>query len=184
MKKIIMDKNTMVELDAQAKALVAQVKTEVEAIVKTSDNDQLLEYIQSRGTKVVRLKNAAAILRFAGEEEGLITEQRGFKRLLFGGAPLFVLRTGEINRFSLLQQFYKWYSLQKGLPGFDYAAQKLFRKSMRSKHVGRMNLEKLAGLKEAIARDREATDWAYEQARAQDGTKQAFDKLNNGGANI
>jgi hypothetical protein len=55
---------------------------------------------------------------------------------------------------------------------------------MRTKHVERMNLQSLVGLKDAVARDKEATDWAYEYARTQDGTKQAFDKMNTGGANV
>ncbi len=189
-KKIIMDKNTHVEFSAQLQELAAQIKAEIAQIVATHDNEQLLAYIESKGTPVVRFKRAPIVLRLLDEEEGLIVQQRGFKRFLAAlasgrdGEPIFVLRTGEVSRLGLIHQFYKWYSMQKGMPGFDWESQQLFKKSMRTRNVERMPLSKIAGLKEAVARDREASDWAYEYAKAQDGTKQAFDKMNAGGANI
>ncbi len=184
MKKIIFDKNATIEFSAQTKEVIKQVKIDVQAIAKTTDNEGLLEYIRKNGTEVIRFKKAPILLRLLGEEEGLIVVQQGFKRLIFGALPVFVLRTGEINRLVLLHQFYKWYSMKKGLPGFDYASQKLFKKAMRSKNLEKMNINQVVGLREAVARDREATDWTYEHACAEDGTKKAFDKLNTGGANI
>ena len=43
----------------------------------------------------------------------------------------------------------------------------------------------MTGLREAIARDREATDFALELAKTKEGSKNVLDKIkNDGGANI
>jgi hypothetical protein len=183
-KKIIMDQNTHIEFSMQMQELIAQVKFEIKEIVDRSTNDQLLEYIQKSGTKVVRFKNAPFVLKILFEEEGLVTEKRGIKGFLFGKKPIFVLRTGEVNRTILIQQFYKWYSMNKGLPGFDYESQEAFKKSMRTRNIEHMKLRNLTGLSEAVARDREATDFAYEYAKKLEGEQKAFDKMNDGGASI
>ena len=187
--KTVVDPYATLNISAEFAQKIEQVKAEIEAITENATNEQLLDYIKTHGTPVFRHKNAAKKLRLIVEEEGLITELRGgqafyIKFITGHRTPMFFVRTGELNRFGLLHQFYKWYSMKSGLPGFDYPSQKLFKQYMRGKFNNKLGLEQMLGLKEAIARDKEATDFAYAAACAEEGTKQAFDKLNNGGASV
>ena len=97
------------------------------------------------------------------------------------------MRNGEIDFYYMAHQFYKWYALYMGLPGFDFMSQKLFKIALNSDDaiLSELNLDEMTGLKEAIARDKEATDFALELARKNEGSKNVLDKIkNDGGANI
>ena len=97
------------------------------------------------------------------------------------------MRNGAIDPYYMVHQFYKWYALYMGLPGFDFMSQKLFKLSLNSDGsiFSNLNLDEMTGLREAIARDREATEFALELAKAQEGGKNVIDKLKNeGSANI
>ena len=158
----------------------------------------LLEYIKAHGTKVVKLQNADKILALINEDEGLVCELKGFEALYiniltdcgiaFKSNPMFILRDGEIDPYYMLHQFYKWYSLYKDLPGFDYQSQKLFKKYLNSsdtKGIEKLTLEEMTGLKEAIQRDNEATDFTISYAKSIDGSKNVLNKIQTeGGADI
>jgi hypothetical protein len=194
--KMIMDLNATVMLNAETEKLVSRVRQEIEALTKDRSAQELLVHIESHGTRVCKLKNADKFLNLIRDEEGLITERRGLdgiylniitgSRPALRSEPMFILRDGEINPFYMLHQFYKWYSLKKGLPGFDPRSQRLFRKYIYAKNpqIKGLSLDEMIGLREAIARDREATDYACNAAREQEGSKKAFDKLQEGGADI
>ncbi len=194
MPKTIMDAGATLTFSVETSQKAADIKAEIEAITKDASVEQLLDYIKKSGTPVVRRKNAAKALALISEEEGLITELQGFSALYvnilsgrgfsLASKPIFILRPGELNRFGFLHQFYKWYSLKSGMPGFDFRSQKLFKQYLRAKFSDNLNLDTMLGLKEAIARDKEATDWAYALSCAQEGSKQAFDRLNSGGASV
>ncbi len=197
--KTVITANETMTLSAETQKHAQLVHKNIEEILQANENDpyKLVQYIESQGTKVIKLKNADKMLNAICEDEGLILEQRGLAALYiniitgngfsFRNAPIFIMREGEINPFYMIHQFYKWYSLKSKLPGFDYKSQQLFKIYLRTSEAGMTNLslEQLTGLKEAIARDREATDYAYNAAVAHEGGKKAFDKLSDGeGANI
>ena len=97
------------------------------------------------------------------------------------------MRDGIIDPFYMVHQFYKWYALKNNLPGFDYFSQKIFKIYLNSDGSGLENLtlSEITGLKEAIARDQEATDFALKLAKQKEGSKKVLDKMkNDGGANI
>ena len=184
-------------LNAETEKNKELVKKNIEELLKSFDNDpyKLLAYVQSKGTKICKIRNADKILALIKEDEGLITELRGFEAFYlsimtksgvsFKTKPMFVMRDGEIDPYYMIHQFYKWYSLEHGLPGFDYVSQKLFKKHMANPGgLDSLNLDEMLGLQEAVARDKEATELAYSVAEAKEGGKKAFDKLNDGGANI
>jgi hypothetical protein len=195
----VLSKDDTMTFSSETEKNVELVKKTIEELLKLNDYDpdKLLDYIKYQGTGVCKIPDADKILSLIREEEGLIMERRGFEGLYLNmvtgngfstkSEPVFIMRDGEINPFFMIHQFYKWYSLKNRLPGFDYKSQKLFRKYLRAKTQSGMenlNLDEMLGLKEAIARDREATDYAYKTAVEQEGGKKAFDKLNDGGANI
>jgi len=100
--------------------------------------------------------------------------------------PLFIMRNGAVDPYYMLHQFYKWYSLEMKLPGFDYMSQKLFKIYLNSDTalLSNLNLDEMTGLKEAINRDQEATTFALEIAKAKEGSKKVLEKMQDGGANI
>lgn len=170
----------------------------VSDIVKNCNNDpkKLIDYIKAAGTKVVIIDNADKILGFIKEEEGLICELKGLEAfflnvmtdssLSFKSKPMFVMREGEIDPYYMAHQFYKWYSLKNNLPGYDYFSQKLFKIYLNSDGTGMENLtlDEMTGLKEAIARDKEATGFALSLAKHKEGSKKVLEKMQDGGANI
>ena len=193
--KTILSSGETMTLNAQTEKNKELVKKNVEELLKNTDPHKFLAYIQSKGTRICKLRNADKILSVIKEEEGLIPELRGFEAFYlnvmtnsgfsFKTKPMFVMRNGEIDPYYMIHQFYKWYAMEYGLPGFDYVSQKLFKKHLKNPEgMGNLSLDEMLGLQEAIARDKEATQLAYDAAKAKEGGKKAFDKLNDGGANI
>ena len=196
--KTIVSGSATVTLNSETEKLKELVKKNVSDIVKNCANnpEKLLEYIQTKGTKVCKIDNADKILNVIREEEGLITPLEGLEALYINGVthsgfsfkskPMFIMRNGEIDPYYMLHQFYKWYSLEMGLPGFDFMSQKIFKIYLNSDGaiLSNLNLDEMVGLKEAINRDKEATDFALSLARHKEGSKKVIEKMHNGGANI
>lgn len=198
--KTILASNVTITLTSETKKNKELVLNTVRELVSgTKGNpDLLIEYIKTHGTKVVKLPNADKILAFINEEEGLIGELRGWKAFYlniltdngcsFKSKPMFILRNEGVDPYYILHQFYKWFSFYKGLPGFDYESQQLFKKYLNSndsKGIENLTLGEMTGLKEAIARDNEATDFTINYAKSIEGSKNVLDKMkNDGGANI
>lgn len=197
--KTIVSKDVTVTFNAETEKNKELVKKNVKDIVKSCNNDpsKLLAFIESKGTKVIKIDNADKILSVIKEEEGLITQLEGIEALYiniitnsgfsFKSKPMFIMRNGQIDPYYMAHQFYKWYALKMGLPGFDFMSQKIFKISLNSNGAvfSNLNLDEMTGLKEAIARDQEATSFALDLAKSKEGSKNVIDKIkNDGGANI
>lgn len=197
--KTIVSKDVTVTFNAETEKSKELVKKNVTDIIRSCNNDptKLLNFIESKGTKVIKIDNADKILAVIKEEEGLITELEGIEALYINiitnsgfslkSKPMFIMRNGQIDPYYMAHQFYKWYALNMGLPGFDFMSQKIFKISLNSNGAvfSNLNLDEMTGLKEAIARDQEATSFALELAKSKEGSKNVIDKIkNDGGANI
>ena len=197
--KTIVSKDVTVTFNAETEKSKELVKKNVTDIIKSCNNDpaKLLAFVESKGTKVIKIDNADKVLSIIKEEEGLITELEGIEALYiniitnsgcsFRSKPMFIMRNGQIDPYYMAHQFYKWYALNMGLPGFDFMSQKIFKISLNSNGAvfSNLNLDEMTGLKEAIARDQEATSFALELAKSKEGSKNVIDKIkNDGGANI
>ena len=102
---------------------------------------------------------------------------------------MVILREGIIDKYYMLHHFYRWYSLKSDLPGFDYRIQKKFKSFLMAEDVDKFvktfNLEDIISIKEAIARDQEATEFVLNYTKEIDGSKNVIEKIkNDGGANI
>ena len=101
---------------------------------------------------------------------------------------MFVMREGVIDKFYMLHNFYRWYSMKAGLPGFEYEVQKLFKKIVLENAdylIKKLSMEKIISLKEAIARDNEASEFVINYTKEVDGSKKVLDKIKNeGGADV
>ncbi len=196
--KTILSSNVTMTLTSETDKNKEIIKQNVNDIVKNCDNNpyKLLEYIKTQGTKVFKIDNADKILNVIKEEEGLITPLEGIQALYinlitnsgfsFKSKPMFILRNGEIDTYYMVHQFYKWYSLKMDMPGFDFMSQKIFKIYLNSDGaiLSNLTLDEMTGLKEAINRDKEATDFALSIAKHREGSKKVLEKMQDGGANI
>lgn len=197
--KTIISGSETVVFNSENEMKIKQTAQYVNDISKSCANNplKLLEYIQAKGTKIYRFKNADKFLAKIGEEEGLITELEGFKALYinmhilkkfsFHTKPMFIMSIGEIEPYYMLREFYKWYSMQIGLPGFNFKAQEHFKrylKNINDKTFKNMNYREMLGLKEAIARDKEANVFVMNFLKEKEGSENIFKKLNRGGGVI
>lgn len=196
--KTVLSSSVTMTLNSETEKNKELVKKNVEDIVKScgANPEKLLEYAKTRGTKVIKLDNADKILNVIREEEGLITTLEGLEALYINSVtgsgfslkskPMFVMRNGEIDPYYMAHQFYKWYSLEMGLPGYDFMSQKIFKIYLNSDGaiLSNLTLDEMTGLKEAINRDKEATDFALSLAKHKEGSKKVLEKMQDGGANI
>lgn len=196
--KTVVSKGVTMTLNAETEKNKDLVLKNVSDIIKSCNNDisKLLAFIESKGTKIVRLENADKILAVIKEEEGLITPLEGIEAfyinlvtnsgLSLKSKPMFVMRNGQIDPYYMAHQFYKWYALQMKLPGFDFMSQKIFKIYLNSDGaiLSNLTLDEMTGLKEAIARDQEATTFALDLAKQKEGSKKVLEKMQGGGANI
>lgn len=197
--KTIISGNETFTLSAQTNQNIELVKKNVADIMYACSNnpEKLLEYIEAQGTRVYKLKNAGRILQSIGEEEGLITSLKGYKafylnffikhRISFNSTPAIVLSKGTIEPYYMLREFYKWYSLNMKLPGFNFEAQENFKKYLKNGNdpsLKKLNYRAMLELKEAIARDKEANEFVLNTVRSKEGGSNVFKKMNNGGASI
>lgn len=196
--KTVVSKGVTMTLNAETERNKDLVLKNVSDIIKgcNSDISKLLAFIESKGTKVIRLENADKILSVIKEEEGLITPLEGIEALYINtvthsgfslkSKPMFVMRNGQIDPYYMVHQFYKWYALQMKLPGFDFMSQKIFKIYLNSDGaiLSNLTLDEMTGLKEAIARDQEATTFALDLAKQKEGSKKVLEKMQDGGANV
>lgn len=196
--KTVVSSSVTMTLNADTEKNKELVKKNVSEIVDAcnNDSDKLLSYIESKGTKIYRIDNADRLLGVIKEEEGLITQLEGLKAIYINiitksgislkSKPMFVMRNGEIDPYYMSHQFYKWYALNMGLPGFDFMSQEIFKIYLNSDGaiLSNLNLDEMVGLKEAINRDQEATDFALTLAKHKEGSKKVLEKMQDGGANI
>lgn len=189
-----------VTLNTETLRLIDKVKENVKVIVdKVNCNpEELLNYIKISKTPIYRLDNADKLLSLIKEEEGFITEQEGLNALYLGiitgqglkfkTPAMFVLRNGEIDKYYMLHQFYRWYSMKLNLPGFEYEVQKKFKEYLYDKTeevIKRFTMEDILSIKEAISRDQEATSFVLNYTKEIEGSKKVLDKIkNNNGADI
>ena len=198
--KTILSEGANVTLNTKAKDLVKKVEEDVKLIVSETDFDclKLLNYVTTNGTKVYRIFNAEKLLKNIGEEEGFISEKKGFDALFLSlitmngvrlkTEPMFVFGKNKIDKYLVLYSFYKWYSMKSGLGGFEYETQKKYNKYLKNinkANIKNLSLEEVVGLQEAISRDTEATDFILNYEKETDVSKKVSKMITqDGGANI
>lgn len=196
--KTVIGKGADLTINSETLKLIEKAKENVTAIAKQTncDPNALLDYIKAAKTPVYKVANADKFLNLIKEEEGLIYEKRGFealylsliteKKFKLSTEPMFLLREGDIDKFYMLHHFYRWYSLKLDLPGFDYDTQRKFKASfLKQIPTSRLSIEDIYAIKEAVARDQEASDFVLEYLKSTDGSKNALNKMQTeDGANI
>lgn len=158
--------------------------------------EQLLEYIQHRGTSVYYIDNPKSLYAI-GENEGFIYPQKGCKAayisLITGKSfkfktdEMFILSKGEINKFYFIYHFYNWYAYKHGISGMDSDSIALLNKYLfnaSDEEINKLQLGDIYKLKEAIKQDKASIDFILKLCRNMEGSQNAFKKLTEDGANI
>lgn len=195
--KTFMSSTEHLTLNAQNQKQIEDTKISALNIAKENDFSpaKLLEYIKNSGTEVHYTKNAAKLLKIIGEDEGFITELNGLKAVYLNvitqngfapkTSPMFVLHGENLDPAIFLHHFYKWFALKNNLGGFEYKTQQNFKKYFKNMNIiETLPIEEMLDLKEAIARDKEATEFALNFVRETQGAKNVQKKMTDGGANI
>lgn len=188
--KKVIGKAADLELNSETLKLIEKAKENVTAIAKQTkcDPEALLDYVKAAKTKVYRVAYADKFLNLIKEEEGLIYEKKGIealyisliteKKFSLSTEPLFLMREGIIDKYYLLHHFYRWYSLKLDLPGFDFETQRKFKASLFKRlPITKLSIEDIYSIKEAVARDQEASDFVLDYIKQTDGSKNALNKL-------
>lgn len=189
------------KLNAHTNNAKGKLEEDIKKIVKKHLNnpEALLEFVEKKNTPVHRIAHADKILSIISEEEGFISPLSGFKafylnfiislnskkRVYFSLKTdgMFVLRPLEVDIYSAIHQFHKWYSYKNNLPGFECDTQSKFKKTLKTlsdNDIRDFSLGELVSIKEAVSRDVEAIDFVVDLAKEVDSTKKLLKKIRAG----
>ena len=193
-------------INAETQKIIEVMQAQLVNIIKACslNTDKILEYVQTHGTSVYKIANADKILAHIKEEEGFISPLKGWKAFYlnfwigliynkklnfsFKTKEMFVVKNTEIDIYFILQQFHLWFGFTKGLPGYDAKSRERLKThidKMSDADVNSMTMEEIIGLKEAVARDKEAAEFVVRLAKETSGAKKALEKMRqDGGANV
>jgi len=194
-------------INAKQHFIKDEINAEAKTILKEAveNPEVLVNFIKSKGTRVIKFKFMKTLLFLFNENEGFVTPITGNKALLLNialnlavGAGLawkketpamFLLEDKPVNIYFLSHQFHLWLSFVNELPGFDENTRRNFKNiwdsCANSEDTNSLSIEEILSLKDAIARDIEAIKFVKEMTRELIGQKQSLNKIKNGGsANI
>ena len=187
--KTVLNNGCSLNLTVKTEENKAILEKNLAVILKSFENspEQMLLYIERNGTPVIRHEKASKILDIIREEQGYIRELKGLKALLlnfmlfkkfgFKTSEMFLMNEGKIDQYAMIHQFYKWYAMKTGMPGFDINAQDNFRKYIDEKsylNMNAMDVEDILALKDAIARDVDAITFVENIAKQNEASKKAM----------
>ena len=177
--KQTMTASCTLRLSTKTEAIKKEINTELKAKIKKYINspEKLLQYIQLKGVKVYRIKNAEKILSKIGEEEGFITPLKGAKAVAlnailnksfgFTTKEMMVFDAGKADIYLIARALHKYYGFEKKLPGYEYKAQEVFKRIYNQRNKSSVLFEKCSvkdifACKEALARDMESIKFTVE----------------------
>ncbi|MBR1942685.1 hypothetical protein IJ843_03000 [bacterium] len=197
--KTVLNNGCSLNLTVKTEENKAKLENNVAAILKSFENmpEKMLIYIERNGTPVIRHPKAGKILDIIREEQGYIRELKGLKAFLlnlmlfrkigFKTQAMFLMDEGQLDQYAMIHQFYKWYAMKIGMPGFDANAQENFRKYIDENsylNMDNLDVDDIIALKEAIARDVDAITFVENIAKQNEGSQKAMKKLTDGGASV
>lgn len=187
----------------------SSVKSNAENITKTAkyimkqyinNPDDLLKFIESKNTKVVRGKNLDKLLVLLGEYDSFVLPQNGLKAFLLilginilsnkkmkfalKTPAMFVLNEKPVNVYNIAHQLHHWLAYIKGMPGYDEQTTRNFKNIWNDdfsvNDINNLSLQEVLALKDAIARDIEAIDFVKDLTKEYITSKISAEKLKNG----
>lgn len=192
--RAVLDTQNSRQLSFDSLKLIGNKKKQIEDINEDAgtmikdyldDVEGLLEFIERRGTKVVRCPYADKILATLGLMEGFNPPLKGLKgKILICGLklfgrwpelipketpPMFIFTDKEPPMGYMVHQIHHWLSYNQGFPGYTEDAlenfKRIFDPSFGVEDVKKMSKEEIVALREAIARDQAAIDFVDKMAQ-------------------
>lgn len=176
-----------------------KLENDVKIILKKCNNnpEKLIEFIESKGTKVYRFKNAQKMFGSVSQELGFVPETKGLRAFILSlitehklagqTRAMFVLDSENIDSFWFIQQFYKWYAMKLGMKGYDAKSQEAFNGFLYNNSdakIKSLSVDEILDIKDAIARDVESINFVMELAKSTVDSKCASSKITSGGAMV
>ena len=154
--------------------------------------ENILNFSKEKGVEHYFISNPDRVLSPIGESEGIIFPLSGLKavslnlilenKISFKTDLIFVFDRENKSPYTILYNFYKWYSLKLNLPGFDRETLLKFKHIEdfeKEENLERLSYNDIMDLKQAIARDREAMEFVIKFMKKKEGAKNAFSNLKN-----
>ena len=198
LKKVHYYKGSTLTLSSLAENEKQRLEEELKLILTryNYNPEKILEYIQTQGTKVIHLDNAARLLNSIGENEGFIYPSKGAKAVYislitkksiqFRTNEMFILSKGNINKYYFIYHLYNWFAYKHKIAGLDPESQNLLKKYLfETTDTKQLQLSEIYKLKDAINQDKAAIEFVIKLCRNFEGTKQALEKMQKlGSANL
>lgn len=199
MSKNIITSNASLTFSVELEKNKKKVREEVSKIAKENLNnlENILLYAKERGTKFYLIKNAKKLLSLIKDQPGFILPKKNFealfinllteKRVSFKSNEMFIFENEKLTIYTVLYEFYKWYSYKMELPGFDEGTVlkvKNIDSLENSQSIENLSYEEIIKIKEAINRDKEAMEFVMSFMKEVEGAKNAFENLKDDGTSI
>lgn len=188
----------MLDLASLAEEEKNKFEEEISSLLKDYDYnpDKLLEYIQSQGTPVYRLKNSKEFLALIKETEGFVLPAKGLKAFYisfgtvskpsFETKECFIIPFGNLNKYYFIYHFYNWFAFKHNIAGMNADSRTLLNKFLfETADTSNLHLDDIYKLKDAIKQDKASIEFVVKLCRNFEGAKKASEKINKeGGAQI
>jgi len=200
--KTFLTANDMLQINSSVKSSVKNINKLAKSIIKQYINnpDELLKFIESKNTLVIRARHAEKLLALVGETSGFITPLNGVKalyiliginllsktkmKLAFSTPAMFILNEKPVNIYHIAHQFHHWLAFKKNMPGYDEETMNNFKNIWTQKlscnNFDKLSVQEILALKDAVARDIEAIKFVKELTKEYITSKTSVDKLKNG----
>jgi len=200
--KTFLTANDTLQLNSGVKSSVENIGKIAKTIIKQCINnpEDLLKFIESRNTKVIRAKHIEKVLRLIGEHDSFILPLNGLKalvliiginllsktkmKLAMNTPAMFVLEDTPVNIYLIAHQFHHWMAYTEKMPGYEENTVNNFKNiwnhNYSNEDVNKMSVQEILAVKDAIARDLEAINFVKEITNEYIASKASSDKLKNG----
>jgi hypothetical protein len=162
--------------------------------------DELLNFIESKKTKVIRAKHIDKLRVLIGEYDSFVLPLKGLKalfliiginllsknkmKLALSTPAMFLLSDKPVNIYLIAHQLHHWLAYLKGMPGYEEQTSRNFKNiwnhDFSSNEINRLSIQEILALKDAIARDMEAINFVKELTNECITSKISSNKLKNG----
>lgn len=177
------------------KEINSELKTKIKKYINTPE--KLVQYLQLKGVKIYKIKNAEKTLSNIGEEEGFIVPTKGIKAIILNlllenkfslnTKAMVVFDANKVDIYTIIRALHKFYGYERKLPGYDYKSQEVFKKiyhNRKNNSLANCSIKDVFACKEALARDMESIKFTVELSTEYENAKKALKKLKESSANI
>ena len=170
-------KGCTLDIAADAEKRILDIKNKALELVNRYNKSTLglLDYISSKGYRIVRISGKKKILSKIDETPGFVCAASGLRALYINivsgsgiglkSEPMFILEKETPSISEILHDFYLWLAMDMGLPGFDDKTHKLFiRYFVKGEDalLKRIHVNQMIMLKQAVSRDKEAIEFVID----------------------